>query len=246
MIDLKVNKPLIAPHAVQIAIENTLDYIGTHKSFGGRVVVGSNIPIAFGLKSSSAVINAAVLATINAANSQLSAKEILDISTRTAIQANISVTGALDDATASLLGGFCITDNNKKLLLWHVPVPYEIIALIFIPSKYKARKTVEFYDEITNFRQNTLEMQEIIKIAKKDFLTSMIRNGYLVARSFGYDTSPMDIALENRALGVSITGTGPAIAALCHKKDEIHIIKAWSRLNPSLVLRSRVSRLHIL
>ncbi|MFX1538728.1 MAG: shikimate kinase, partial [Promethearchaeota archaeon] len=108
------------------------------------VFVGSNIPIAFGLKSSSAVINAAVVATVNAVNVQLSVKQILDISTSVAMQSKISVTGALDDATASLLGGFCITNNTQKLLLWHVPIPFEMIVLIFIPSKFKARKTVDF------------------------------------------------------------------------------------------------------
>ncbi len=221
-------------------------YIGEQKLLGGIAVVGSNIPIAFGLKSSSAVINAAVLATVNAANVQLSAKQILDISTSAAIQAKISVTGALDDATASLLGGFCITNNTLKLLLWHVPVPFEIIALIFIPGKFKARKTVDFLEEITNFRQNALEMREIIKKAKIDFLTAMTQNGFLVARSFGYDTTPMDVALKNKALAVSISGTGPAIAALCHKKAESNIINAWDGLDPSLILRSRVSCLRFL
>ena len=184
-----------------------------------------------------------MLATVNAANVQLSAKQILDISTSAAIQAKVSVTGALDDATASLLGGFCITDNTQKLLLRHIPVPLEIIALIFIPGKFKARKTVDFLDEITNFRQNTLKMREIIKKAKKDFLTAMTQNGFLVAQSFGYDTTPMDVALENKALAVSISGTGPAIAALCHKKDEINIINAWNGLDPSLIVRSRVGYL---
>lgn len=210
------------------------------------VVVGSNIPIAFGLKSSSAVINAAILATANAVNVKLSVKQILGISTSVAIQANISVTGALDDATASLLGGFCITNNTQKLLLWHVPVSFEIIVLIFIPSKFKARKTVDFLEEIITFRQNALEMQEIIKKAKTDFLTAMTRNGFLVARSFGYDTTPMDAALKNKALSVSISGTGPAIAALCHKKDESNIINAWNGLDPSLILRSRVSCLRLI
>lgn len=219
-----------------------MTYIGEQKPLGGIAVVGSNIPIAFGLKSSSAVINAAVLATANAANVQLSAKQILDISTSAAIQAKISVTGALDDATASLLGGFCITNNTQKLLLWHAPVPIEIIALVFIPSNVKARKTVDFLEEITIFRQNALEMREIIKIAKTDFLTAMTQNGFLVARSFDYDTTPMDAALKNKALAVSISGTGPAIAALCHKKAESNIIKVWDGLDPSLIIRSRVSR----
>ncbi|MFX0121536.1 MAG: shikimate kinase [Candidatus Hodarchaeota archaeon] len=247
IINLKENKPLLAPsHAVQIAIKKTLTYIGEQKPLGGIVTVGSNIPIAFGLKSSSAVINAAVLATVNAANVQLSVKQILDISTSAAIQAKISVTGALDDATASLLGGFCITNNTQNLVLLHQPVPFEIIVLIFIPGKFKARKTVNFYEEITNFQQNALEMQEIIKKAKTDFLTAMTQNGFLVARSFEYDTTPMDIALKNKALAASVSGTGPAIVALCHKKDEPNIIKAWDGLDPSLILKSRVSCIRLL
>jgi shikimate kinase len=223
-----------------------LTYIGEEKLLGGMVFVGSNIPIAFGLKSSSAVINAAVLATVNAVNVQLSVKQILDISTSAAMQSKISVTGALDDATASLLGGFCITNNTQKLLLWHVPIPFEMIVLIFIPSKFKARKTVDFLEEITIFRQNALEMQKIIKKAKKDFLRAMTQNGFLVARSFGYDTTPMDVALKSKALAASVSGTGPAIAALCHKKDEMSIINAWRGLDPSLILRSHVSYLRLL
>ena len=69
------------------------------------------------LKSSSTAANAAVLATLDAMGEEMDLIEAAKIGVAAAREAGETITGALDDALASMLGGAVVTDNrNMKLL----------------------------------------------------------------------------------------------------------------------------------
>jgi len=92
------------------------------KAVGGKgayVEVRSGIPIGWGLKSSSAVANATVLA-IMSLYGEVNMKKALNISVKASRISGVSITGALDDAAASMLGGFVMTDNSKDEIIMNV------------------------------------------------------------------------------------------------------------------------------
>ncbi len=97
------------PKESTLLIEKTvlrvLQRFSLEKSFGAKVKTQSNIPIARGLKSSSAAANAVALATTAALGKTLDDLEIVKIGVEAAFDAKVTVTGAFDDACASYFGG---------------------------------------------------------------------------------------------------------------------------------------------
>src|SRR3990170_3892293 len=91
---------------IERCIDLTLLRFGS--SSGAKVATKSEIPIASGLKSSSAAANAAVLATVDALDEELEPMEAIKIGIQAALDAKVTITGAFDDACASMLGGFVI------------------------------------------------------------------------------------------------------------------------------------------
>jgi len=82
-----------------------------------EVFVESEIPSGSGLGSSSAFVNALICAVKKMRGEELNAFDILRSNARFSIEAGISYTGAFDDASASLLGKFVVSDNRKMRLI---------------------------------------------------------------------------------------------------------------------------------
>jgi shikimate kinase len=84
------------------------------KEFGAIVETRSNIPVAVGLKSSSAVSNAVALACVRALGSQATDIQIVSLGVDASFRADVTLTGAYDDACASYFGGLVATDNKRR------------------------------------------------------------------------------------------------------------------------------------
>ena len=114
------------------------------------VRVDSEIPIGYGLKSSSAVSNAVALACSRLAReAEIDDYAILDVSTRSSLEAKVSLTGAYDDATACYFGGFTVTDNYSRRLIRREKAPDNLYAIILLPthsSRGDIRKLRNFSD----------------------------------------------------------------------------------------------------
>ena len=82
-------------------------------SYGAVVRTYSEIPVAGGLKSSSTAANATVLATLDALQEEMDPVEAAKIGVAAAREVGVTITGALDDALASMLGGVVVTDNAR-------------------------------------------------------------------------------------------------------------------------------------
>ncbi len=78
---------------------------------GAHIITRSEVPIASGLKSSSAAANATVLALVQALDIALEPVDIVRLGVQAARVAGVTITGAFDDACASFFGGLVITDN---------------------------------------------------------------------------------------------------------------------------------------
>ncbi len=200
---------------------------------GVRVRVYSEIPAGWGLKSSSAVANAVVL-SVMALHGRDDLYEALRISVEAARAAGVTITGALDDAAASMLGGFVMTDNSENALLMRVPLR-EVDVLVLLPEKQAPKSTVEVDVDLLRSYAGTVD--SIFSLLPSRIWDAMTLNGLLYSSLLGYDPSPALEAVRLGALGAGLSGTGPAVAAVCERCEEIE--EAWSSIGK--VIRKRIT-----
>jgi shikimate kinase len=178
------------------------------RTVGARVETESNIPIARGLKSSSVAANAIVLATLAALEKRLEPSEILSLVVDTSLEAKVSVTGAFDDAAASLYGNVVVTDNTDRKVLRKFPVEDYHVLLLAPPEKaYTAEVDVRRIRTIARY----------VEIAHKEALAgnywnAMTLNGLVYSTILNLPTDVIIESLEAGALAAGISGKGPAYA----------------------------------
>lgn len=180
--------------------------------------IHSEIPIGYGLKSSSAVSNAVALACSRLAKQDdIDDYEILETAARSSLDAKVSLTGAYDDATACYFGGFTVTDNYSKRLIRSEKAPENLSAIIFLPRN-STRGDVRKLSNLSDIFMDAFRLAEAGQYWK-----AMKLNGVLASAALSSRYTPVMAALENGALAASISGNGPSIAALAyqHKIDQI-------------------------
>jgi len=218
---------------IERCVELTLMRFGS--TSGARVSTKSQIPIASGLKSSSAAANATVLATLDALGEELEPLEAIKIGVRAALDAKVTITGAFDDACASMLGGFVITDNRKKELIKREERDSQV--LILAPEK-------RAFSAGTNVMRSRL-IGRWVEMAYREAITgnyekAMTLNGFLYCAALGFSTEPMMMALEAGIEGVSLSGTGPAYTALGSPELLDKLEPVWERFDGK-VIRTKVN-----
>ena len=180
--------------------------------------IHSEIPIGYGLKSSSAVSNALALACSRLAKQDdIDDYEILETAARSSLDAKVSLTGAYDDATACYFGGFTVTDNYSRRLIRSEKAPENLSAIIFLPRN-STRGDVRKLSNLSDIFMDAFRLAEAGQYWK-----AMKLNGVLASAALSSRYTPVMAALENGALAASISGNGPSIAALAypHKIDQI-------------------------
>lgn len=218
---------------IERSVELTLSRFGSKT--GAKVATKSQIPIASGLKSSSAAANASVLATLDALGEKLEPLEVIKIGVQAALDAKVTITGAFDDACASMLGGFVITDNKKKELIKREERDSQV--LILAPEK-------RVLSSGTNVMRSRL-IGKWVEMAYKEAISgnydkAMTLNGFLYCAALGFSTEPMMMALEVGIDGVSLSGTGPAYTALGSPELLDKLEPVWGRLGVN-VIRTKVN-----
>lgn len=218
---------------IERCVELTLLRFGSKS--GAKVSTKSQIPIASGLKSSSAAANATVLATLDALGEKLEPMEAIKIGVQAALDAKVTITGAFDDACASMLGGFVITDNKNKELIKREERTSEV--LILSPEK-------KVFSSGTNVLRSRL-IGKWVEMAYREAVAgnyeeAMTLNGFLYCAALGFSTEPMMAALELGIEGVSLSGTGPAYTALGSPELLDKLEPVWGRLGAK-VIRTKVN-----
>lgn len=204
----------------------------------GVVTTRSEIPIARGLKSSSAAANAAVLATLDAIGETLPLLEVISMGVRAALDVGVTITGAFDDACASALGGIVITDNRNMELVERIEYVSDV--LIYLPEE----KAFTADTDITRSKAIAPLVEVAYRLAlDHDFENAMTLNGLLYCAALGFDTEIVMGALEIGVLGVSLSGTGSAYTALVGR-DQIKELKScWSDMGGSVIRTKIVNEL---
>jgi shikimate kinase len=198
-------------------IRNVLARMAKDEGYGARVTTRSQIPISRGLKSSSAAANAIVLATFDALGIKVDPIKAIKIGTKSAVEAKVSVTGAFDDACASMLGGVVITDNRTERLLKRDRLPEGMKVVIHVPP-FQVRKGSL---PLERFRAMAPAAQAAFERARKgEYKEAMIINSLACTSALGLSMEPTYKALAAGAYAAGLSGTGPATVILV---DEDHL-----------------------
>src|SRR6266704_5775884 len=194
--------------------EKTLQHYGYAGKFGGEVVTTSNLPIAVGLKSSSAAANATALATAAALGEEPDDDALLGIGVESSLECGISLTGAYDDSYASYHGGAVLTDNLHRRVEKVLNIPEKLRIIILVPN----RKT--HTDELDRSRFEPI--RRIVEVAYREARTgnvwdALTINGLAYSPILQVDQAPVMAALGAGALGAGLSGKGPAVVAVAEE-----------------------------
>ena len=236
------------PRESTILIEKTvarvLRYCGVDKKYGAYVETKSNIPIARGLKSSSAAANAIALAVFAALGEEVDDITVVNLGVDAAIEAGVTITGAFDDASASYFGSLAITDNYKRKLMKHIQIEERYPVLIHVPPE----KSYTVKSDVKRMRLIAKEVKALHKMAcLGDYWPAMTLNGIIYSEVLGYNAEIVIEALSAGALAAGLSGTGPAVAAIT-PEDKIEEVKdSWRKYGGTLIeTRINSEKSHIL
>ena len=202
---------------------------------GGTVRTESDVPLAAGLKSSSAAANATVLATCAAlgltvgdaaetddptaetddptADVDVTRLDACRLGVRAARETGVTVTGAFDDATASMFGGVCLTDNGADELRSREPVDWDVLVWTPPERAYSADADVKRCAAVAPMADLVADLASAGR-----YTEAMTVNGLAFSAALGFDADPAVEAMS-RASGVSLSGTGPSVVAVADPAD---------------------------
>jgi len=189
-----------------------------------KISLDSEIPTGYGLKSSSAISTAVAMACAKLFKPNMNDTEILNAGVKASIETKVSLTGAYDDACACYYGGFVVTDNYKKKLIRSEKCLNRVSAVIFIP---KSRKR----GNVRKLKTLSADFEQAWNLAKKsDYWNAMNLNGIATSTILSSEPEIIHKLIENGAIGASVSGNGPSIAAIVNNNSVTKIKKIFSTL----------------
>ncbi|HVG36407.1 MAG TPA: shikimate kinase [Thermoplasmata archaeon] len=220
----------VDPGLVMSAARRLLEQSGSGR--GLAISVDSEIPVSRGLKSSSAVANAVVLASARALGAELEPLEMIRIGVDAALDAGVTLTGAFDDACASFFGGIVLTDNHARKILRRDRFSEDVVAVVHIPDRTIPKAALKRLD----FGPIRPEVEAAYRLAERgEYFRAMEANSGAYAAVLGVSEAPAVRARKAGALAAGISGTGPAIIALAGR-SEVEAVRA-AMAEPASVVR---------
>jgi shikimate kinase len=220
---------------IEKTVARVFRYFGVDGHFGAKVKTTSNIPIARGLKSSSAAANAISLATVSALSMELEDLAVVKLGVDAAFDAKVTVTGAFDDACASYFGGVVLTNNTNRKLLQRFPLPEGLTVLFHVPQK-KAYTGDTDVDRLVMIKHMVSIAFE--EARKENFWMALTLNGTVYSSALGYDNSVATDALSAGAIAAGLCGKGPAVTAVV-PDEKLDVVKAALKRHEGEVLQAR-------
>ena len=207
---------------IERCVELAIDAYGDSEVSGGTVRTESDVPMAAGLKSSSAAANATVLATADAFDADPEPLAACRLGVRAAREVGVTVTGAFDDASASMLGGVTVTDNTTDELLTRDEIGWDVVVWTPDERAYSADADVDRC-------ANVAPMAELVADLALEgrYAEAMTVNGLAFSAALGFSPEPAVEAMPHVA-GVSLSGTGPSVVAVGDADGVDHVRDRWS------------------
>ncbi len=134
------------------------------------------------------------------------------------------------DSSACYFGGFVVTNNRTHEIIHHQKAPDNLFAIIFLP-KVTRRGNISKISTMSGL------FGEAFKLATAgEYWKAMNLNGMLLSTSLSAEYEPVIKAIKKGALAASISGNGPAIAAVSHEESIEDIKEAFANLNGSVIV----------
>ena len=207
---------------IERCVERVVERVGDGQ--GGTVRTESDVAPAAGLKSSSAAANATVLATLSTldATDAVSREEAARIGVQAARDVGVTVTGAFDDASASMLGGVTVTDNDDDELLARETRDWDVLVWTPPERAYSADADVERCRRIAPVADLVADLA-----LSGEFERAMTVNGFAFCGALGFSAEPLVEGLAGAA-GVSLSGTGPSFTAVGDRDALAGVRDVWA------------------
>jgi shikimate kinase len=205
------------------------------RRFGALVETRSNIPVAVGLKSSSAASNAVALASLRALRRKATDIQTVKLGVEASLQAGVTLTGAYDDACACYFGGIVATDNGKRRIIKRFKPDGRLRVLVHVPPRKKYTNQVD--------PQPLRKIRTLVELAQREVLrgnywNSLTLNGLAYSTAFGYDTRPARQALSAGAVAAGLSGKGPAVVAIVPASNVNELLSAWRGFSGRIIQTS--------
>jgi len=195
---------------IETCVEYVLDAHGDPEVTGAVVQTESDVPMASGLKSSSAAANATVMATLDALDKidRMTREDMARLGVMAARDVGVTATGAFDDASASMLGGVTVTDNDGDEVLAREEVDWDVLVYTPPEQAFSADADVRRCEYIA-------PMAHLVEDLALDgrYERAMTVNGLAFCAALQFDTEPLVEAMR-QVEGVSLSGTGPSYTAV--------------------------------
>ena len=209
-----------------------------------NVETKSDIPPGSGLSSSSAASNSVVYATLLALleeagmsldDTDITDEDILNMGIDASLECGVTKTGSYDDASASYYGGWKITDNYERKILYDYQVNYQKI-LIYIPNKslYTAQSDVKAMKTLSSLVEIAFE-----NAVNKNIEKALTLNGFLYCAALNLDTQIVMDALKLGVKAAGLSGTGSAYTILLDDSSNINEIKKALSKYPGKLIETR-------
>jgi shikimate kinase len=205
---------------IERCVESVVERFGDGE--GGHVRTESEVPMASGLKSSSAAANATVLATLDALDAEMDREDACRLGVEAARDAGVTITGAFDDASASMLGGVTVTDNTDDVLLRRDEPTWDV--LVYTPDErsFSADADVGRCERVAPMADVVYELA-----SDGDYERAMCVNGLAFCAALGYPTEPIVEAMPESA--ASLSGTGPSYTAVGDRETLERLKDSWNQ-----------------
>jgi shikimate kinase len=205
---------------IERCVECVIERFGEGEA--AHVRTESEIPMASGLKSSSAAANAAVLATLDALGEEIDREDACRIGVDAARDVGVTVTGAFDDASASMLGGVTVTDNTQDELLRRDEPAWDV--LVYTPDErgFSADADVSRCERIAPMADLVHELA-----LDGEYRRAMCVNGFAFCAALNRSSEPLIEALPGAA--ASLSGTGPSYTAVGDRDTLESIAEVWGQ-----------------
>ena len=225
---------IVDPHGLLPAVESTWAEAGLPMPETEiHWMVRSEVPAGMGLKSSSAVSAAAVLALCDATETQLETSQVVELAVRAQLASGCTLTGSVDDTWAALTTGWKVVNPQVPIdqgvaLEGEWPDSHEWA--VFIVER--GQRTVEINPE--SFARAQMNFQKALMAIQQGSLdNAMTENGRGVAFSTA-DQAGRKICNDLLVWGArcaGISGSGPSIVFMIPSVNEAAISRILDTLS---------------
>ena len=194
------------------------------------ISISTHVPSGYGLKTSSSTSTAVAMACATLFNPDLDKQGILKAGVDASIRSGVSITGAYDDACGCFYGGFNITNNTSMELIKRHRAPSSLLAVIFIPT-VRRRRNIRKLKKIAGILNRAWHMA-----SDGHHWDAMLMNGLAVSHVTGTDPYLLDALMQEGALSASMSGNGPAVAAIARSGTEQNLKKIFWNMDGRVIV----------